>query len=282
MGSTNKRRIKIKTDIRIKIFRNIIKTFKYFFKNIFYIVFLNTFFISMYAYIFEPKYFKFLSDNIQDPSVIYIFRFILPLLFLYIIKIIFYGNTIYVMKSGGVNDLKDLLSLVFRRFLPVLGTLIIFMSSVFLFLLLLIIPGIMYFFYYYFAIFLTAVGDINDKQKNELKTISGLKTLGRSYKLLKNNLMRFSFLTITMVIIAVAIEKFAIAILINLGFGIDNTFAWILKFCIFDIIIIYSALMFMKFEGIENDVLEERFKGNQEEEVMLRSAMVNKFGKSKK
>ena len=45
--------------------------------------------------------------------------------------------------------------------------------------------------------------------------------------------------------------------------------------------IIYSALMFAKLEGIENDVLEEEFKANQEEQAMLNQAAINNF-KSKK
>ena len=50
---------------------------------------------------------------------------------------------------------------------------------------------------------------------------------------------------------------------------------YMIKFCIYDILIIYSAVMYTKFQGIENDVIEEEFRNNQEEQRLLNQASVN-------
>jgi len=185
------------------------------------------------------------------------------------------------MKAKGANDIKDLFSVVLRRFFPTLGTLIIYILVILFFTLLLVIPGIVFFFYYYFAIFLCAVGDINDKEKSTMKLLSAGKALTRSYNLVKNNLIRFMVLTITMVLLTYCLQLWTINLIIKFGFLMNNTTCNIVRFCIFDLIIIYSALMFTKFEGIENDVLEEDFRNKQEEQAMLNQAAINNF-KTKK
>ena len=50
---------------------------------------------------------------------------------------------------------------------------------------------------------------------------------------------------------------------------------YMIKFCIYDILIIYSAVMYTKFQGIENDVIEEEFRSSQEEQRLLNQASVN-------
>lgn len=280
--ANNKVKKKLATDVRLKVFRNLRKTFKYYFKNIFYIIFLNVSLILLCDKFFKTTYLTFLSETFQKNTTFNLFYYVLPIIFFTTIKIILYGNTVYVMKSGGINDIKDLFSLVIKRFLPVFGTFIIFVFSVMIFSVFLIIPGIMYFFYYYFAIFLSAIGDINNKENNQIKILNGLKTLGRSYILVRGNLIRFAFLTFVIFFTIFTIERFTTAAMIESGFNIDSNIVQIVRFCIFDIFIIYSVLIFVKFEGIENDIQEERFKRNREEEVMLNRAVVDKFGNSKK
>ena len=268
-------------DIRLFLFRNIKKSFKYYFKNIFYILFTNFVGFIIINNFFKTKYAIFLMKFFSTRIFFDIAYYGLFILLFSTIKIILYGNTICVMKSGGVNDIKDLFSLVIKRFLPTLGTFIIYIFVVLFFSLLLVIPGIVFFFYYYFAVFLCAVGDINNKDKNTMKIINGGKALARSYNLVKNNLFRFMLLTITIVLITYFLQAGIMTFIIQSGFAINNLFYNAIRFSIFDLIIIYSALIFTKFEGIENDVIEEEFKNDQEEQAMLNQAAVNNFKRKK-
>lgn len=268
-------------DIRLFLFRNIKKSFKYYFKNILYILFANIVGFIIINNFFKTQYAIFIMKFFSTPISFNIAYYGSFILLFSTIKIILYGNTVCVMKAKGANDIKDLFSLVIKRFLPTLGTFIIYMFAVLFLSLLLVIPGIVFFFYYYFAVFLCAVGDINNKEKNTMKVLNGGKALARSYNLVKNNLIRFMLLTIIMALITYALQVGVITLIVRFGFVMNNLIYNIVRFCIFDLIIIYSALMFTKFESIENDVIEEEFKNNQEEQAMLNQAAINNF-KTKK
>ena len=51
---------------------------------------------------------------------------------------------------------------------------------------------------------------------------------------------------------------------------------------VYDMLVIYGIVMFIKLEGIENDVMEEEINASMEEQALLNTAAVNNFGKSKK
>ena len=270
---------KQKLDTRLFIIRNTRKTLKYYFKNIFYILFMN--FAVFYAFnvFFKDKYETMISSLANsDNSLLYkILYYGIFLLIFYTMKIILYGNTIYIMRKDGKNDIKDLFSIVSRRFLSTLGTFIFYIFTVIFFTCLLVLPGIMFAFYFFFAMYLSSLGDLNEDNK----MLNGAKALGRSYRLVKGNLFRFMFMTFVIVFLALFVEKTIIAILVNiLKIELSSFTLNAIGLTAFDMLIIYTSLLFNKLEGIENDVLEEKaFKKDQQEELMMREAAVNQFKK---
>ena len=270
---------KQKLDTRLFIIRNTRKTLKYYFKNIFYILFMN--FAVFYAFnvFFKDKYATMISSLTKsDTSLLYkILYYGIFLLIFYTMKIILYGNTIYIMRKDGKNDIKDLFSIVSRRFLSTLGTFIFYIFTVIFFTCLLVLPGIMFAFYFFFAMYLSSLGDLNEDNK----MLNGAKALGRSYRLVKGNLFRFMFMTFVIVFLALFVEKTIIAILVDiLEIELSSFTLNAIRLTAFDMLIIYTSLLFNKLESIENDVLEEKaFKKDQQEELMMREAAVNQFKK---
>lgn len=268
---------KQKLDTRLFIIRNTRKTLKYYFKNIFYILFMN--FAVFYAFnvFFKDKYATMISSlTNSDTSLLYkILYYGIFLLIFYTMKIILYGNTIYIMRKDGKNDIKDLFSIVSRRFLSTLGTFIFYIFTVIFFTCLLVLPGIMFAFYFFFAMYLSSLGDLNEDNK----MLNGAKALGRSYRLVKGNLFRFMFMTFVIVFLALFVEKTIIAIVVDiLEIELSSFTLNAIRLTAFDMLIIYTSLLFNKLEGIENDVLEEKaFKKDQQEELMMREAAVNQF-----
>lgn len=270
---------KQKLDTRLFIIRNTRKTLKYYFKNIFYILFMN--FAVFYAFnvFFKDKYATMISSLTKsDNSLLYKILYCgIFLLIFYTMKIILYGNTIYIMRKDGKNDIKDLFSIVSRRFLSTLGTFIFYIFTVIFFTCLLVLPGIMFAFYFFFAMYLSSLGDLNEDNK----MLNGAKALGRSYRLVKGNLFRFMFMTFVIVFLALFVEQTIIAILVDiLEIELSSFTLNAIRLTAFDMLIIYTSLLFNKLEGIENDVLEEKaFKKDQQEELMMREAAVNQFKK---
>ena len=269
---------KQKLDTRLFIIRNTRKTLKYYFKNIFYILFMN--FAVFYAFnvFFKYKYTTIILSLAKSDTLLFkILYYGIFLLIFYTIKIILYGNTIYIMRKDGKNDIKDLFSIVSRRFLSTLGTFIFYIFTVIFFTCLLVLPGIMFAFYFFFAMYLSSLGDLNEDNK----MLNGAKALGRSYRLVKGNLFRFMFMTFVIVFLALFVEKTIIAIFVDiLEIELSSFTLNAIRLTAFDMLIIYTSLLFNKLEGIENDVLEEKaFKKDQQEEIMMREAAVNQFKK---
>ena len=279
-----KRKKIISIDTSLWLFTNIKKTFKYYFKNIFYIFFLNLISFIIIEKFIKIQYGIFILKISPTPIIFKVLYYSIFIILFYTIKAVLYGNTVYVMSTKGSNDIKDLLSVLFKRYFPTLGTIIVYMVTVFFFGVPLVLPGILFSFYYYFGIFLCCVGDINniDKDKNAPKLLNGGKALGRSYTLVKNNLIRFMTLTVIIAFITYVINRFIITVLIKFGFILNNLTYNFIRCCIYDLFVIYSAVIFIKFQRIENDVIEEEFKNNQEEQALLNEAAINNFGKSKK
>lgn len=269
---------KQKLDTRLFIIRNTRKTLKYYFKNIFYILFMN--FAVFYAFdvFFKYKYTTMILSIAKSDTLLFkILYYGIFLLIFYTMKIILYGNTIYIIRKDGKNDIKDLISIVSRRFLSTLGTFIFYIFTVMFFTCLLVLPGVIFAFYFFFAMYLSSLGDINEDNK----ILNGAKALGRSYRLVKGNLFRFMFMTFIITFLAFFVEKTIIAIFVNiLEIELSSFTLNAIRLMAFDMLIIYTSLLFNKLEGIENDVLEEKaFKKDQQEEIMMREAAVNQFKK---
>ena len=274
-----KNKKKKSVDIRLFILRNIMKTIKYYFKNIFYILFMNVVCFLILNKLFEQYYSGFILKFFSSHGAYKIAYSTIFIILFSAIKVILYGNTVYVMKSNGTNDIKDLFESVLKRFLPTIGT-FIFYTVVCLFLTCLIV-GPIFLFYYYFAIFLCAVGDVNNKDKNVPTVLNGAKALSRSYALVSGNLIRFSLLTIIMIFLTYYLNKYTISTIIELDFIFKSTTYNMISLCIFDLLIIYSSLMFVKLEGIENDLIQND-AGDIKDIALLNKAAINNFKTKKK
>lgn len=244
-------------DTRLFIFRNTNKTLKYYFKNIFYILFMNFVVFVIYDKLFKTEYILLVLKIININTVsFYTCCYAIPLIAFYSIKVILYTNTIYIVRNGGINDLSDLFITVVHRFLPVFGTFLLYIFTVMFFGLLLVIPGIMAIFYFYFSVFLSAIGDLNDGKK----LLSGGKALARSYQLVKGNLIRFSLTVCIIAFISLILEKTIIIILLIFNFKIDNSFSQAIWFTAFDTLVICGALLINKLSSIESEYLAEKIK----------------------
>ena len=153
-----KKKKKNKVDTRLFIIRNTKKTLKYYFKNILYILFMNFIVFLIYDKIFKNEFMLFVSRFLLIGSMpFYFFTIILPLVAFYTIKVI---------------------------------TFLLYIASILFFSLFLVLPGIATIFYFFFAVYLSALGDLNDGKK----FINGGKALARSFQLVKKNL---TFIIIT-------------------------------------------------------------------------------------
>ncbi len=284
---SRKRKVK-GVDTRLFLIKNTIKTCKYYFKNIFYILFMNFAFLAILFYFFKDAYGVFLL-NITSNSLstspdtantnAFLFKILYYSIFIIlfsVIKIILYSNIMLITKNSGRNDIKDLFVITLRRFLPVLGTFIMYLASIAFFSLFFILPGIFFAFYYFFGVYLSSIGDLNEDNK----IMNGGKALGRSFSLVKGNLIRFMILTLVIIIIAFIVENIFILIFKTLDMYSSEIIVIGSMLSSFDIIIIYGSLLFHKFSKIEIDFLEGKgFKEDVEEDLMMAEAAVNSFVK---
>lgn len=252
-----KKKKKNKVDTRLFIIRNTKKTLKYYFKNILYILFMNFFVFIIYDKLFRNEFMLFVGRFLLIGSIpFYICTIFLPFVAFYTIKVILYSNAIYIVRNGGINDIGDLFSTVTDRFLPVFGTFLLYIATVLFFSLFLVLPGIASIFYFFFAVYLSALGDLNDGKK----FLNGGKALARSFQLVKKNLIRFS-LTITLLAIsAFLIEKTLLIIIQLVGIPVDISVARAVLYTALDVIVICGALLINKFESIESEYLAETIK----------------------
>jgi len=262
-------------DTTLKVGRNIGKTFKYFFKNALYVIVTNIFFAFIIANYIKIPYMMFLSSAFKSQTTIWLAYVASLISVLYPIKVILYGTTIYTVRSGTFNSIGELLSSVLKRFLPVVGTFVLFLFVVSLLAVALVVPGLIFFFYYNFAVFFCAVGDVNNKENTKIMMLNGPKALSRSYALTKGNMLRVFVAFIIVLISAFLMEKLLTSIFISLGI-IPGAFIRELTVLIaFDLVVIHQALIFFKLQGIENDVLEEGLrKGIEDEARMTSQAMI--------
>ena len=252
-----KKKKKNKVDTRLFIIRNTKKTLKYYFKNILYILFMNFIVFLIYDKIFKNEFMLFVSRFLLIGSMPFYFcTIILPLVAFYTIKVILYTNAIYIVRNGGINDIGDLFSTVTERFLPVFGTFLLYIASILFFSLFLVLPGIATIFYFFFAVYLSALGDLNDGKK----FINGGKALARSFQLVKKNLIRFSSTITLLAISAFIIEKTLLFIVKASGIPVDISISKAVLFTALDVIVICGALLINKFESIESEYLAETIK----------------------
>ena len=160
------------------------------------------------------------------------------------------------IRNGGINDIGDLFSTVTERFLPVFGTFLLYIASILFFSLFLVLPGIATIFYFFFAVYLSALGDLNDGKK----FINGGKALARSFQLVKKNLIRFSSTITLLAISAFVIEKTLLFIVKTSGIPVDISISKAVLFTALDVIVICGALLINKFESIESEYLAETIK----------------------
>ncbi|MDR0423265.1 MAG: hypothetical protein LBH46_01605 [Rickettsiales bacterium] len=232
-------------------FSNIFKSFKYYFKHFLYIVVANG--IALFVY----RKFLYRSFPIRD-----IFNLLLMIALLSIIKIILYSNSIVKMKKSIPNDTMDLVGLTFKRFVPVLTTLLIYFIMVGFFALFFIIPGIYFLISYVFGIFFAAFGDMNEKNKEGYKGdivyISGIEALERSKRITKGNRIKFLFMTVVAVGVVYGLQELVMFIVGNFQLKWTVQIRRFVTLCIWDILYIYFAYIFMKLCLLEKEILDKK------------------------
>ncbi len=274
----NKVKVKKKTtvDTKLRIFKNIKDTFKYYFKNILYIVSLNIIIFAVAKLFFADNYIL-LIGRIFPVSMFYIIYYGLPVFTFYVFKSIFFSNILYNQRSSTSSSLIEALGMASKRFLPVCGMTVFFLLVVSFFGLFLILPGVILLFYYFFSIYLCGIGDINNKENGEIILLNGIKALSRSYNIVKGNLFRFIFLTLIIGGLTYFVENQLISYVLKLNIGLDDITKNIISFSIYDIMIIYLTSVFFNLEKIEADIKEEEDEAEAEERaLMMQSALANK------
>ncbi|MDR3290504.1 MAG: hypothetical protein LBT02_04500 [Rickettsiales bacterium] len=266
---------------------NVVKSLRYYLKHIFYILFANG--VAMFFYyrpFLQIKYRTFLYNYFGFSILFYISYYGLLLTILTTFKVILYGNTITIMRKGTKNDIMELLTLSCTRFFSVFGTLITYYILILLLFVLGIIPGILFAFWYIFGIFLSAVGDLNNKiatsKTGDIYIPVGIKALDRSRNLTKGNLLKLMFSLIITTLVVFGVEELVgLAIIkFNFKFGIQATF--FIKLCIWDIMYIYLAYIFVKLQSLEREQIAEKEEKQKAESDQLGKAAVNKFKSAKK
>lgn len=261
---------------------NIAKALKYYFKNILYILVANAIAVAIYRNFIRAPYLNLVVGWFGvGTDITYIFFYTTLFSLLTIPKVILYGNTVQVMKKKAKNDVIELVSLVFSRFLSVLGTLLIYYVLVLLLTLLGIIPGFIFAFYYFFGIYLTAVGDPNNKKAEDkmggIQVPSGPAALDRSKNLLRGNLLKFMLMTIIIILITFAISEGFTFLIIENKWKFSGFVRALIRLSIWDIFYIYGAFMFIKLELLEKEVLDEEEEKVKADQEKLNKAAVNKF-----
>jgi hypothetical protein len=275
---------------------NTLKTLKYYFKNIFYILSANAFAIFIFetplirinyrTYIFGITGNTILYNGFSLFSLIYYGTLIALLT---IPKVTLYGNTINVMKKKGSakNDIINLFVLCCSRFLGVLETMLIYFILIIILTACGILPGIIFAFYWYFGIFLSAVGDMNNKiptsKTGDINVPTGIKALDRSKKLVATNLIRFMLSTIAIFLIIFIVNYIVKRAILYFNFKTGRLLTNYIRLCIWDIFYIYSAYLFSRFQLLEREAIKEVEDVQKKDSDSMKKAMVNKFkGTAKK
>jgi hypothetical protein len=241
-------------------FKNIFKSLRYYFKHIFYILIMNGIALFIYR--------KFLVKTFPIKDEINLF---LMICLVSIIKIILYGNTIIVMKKQTPNDTMELIGFVFKKFIPVGITMLMYFLMVGFASLFFVLPGLYILVSYSLGLFFVAAGDMNNKSKKVSKTdVSeinypvGIIALERSSKILKKNKWKFLFMTIFTAGMIYGIQESIIFCIkmANLKFSLQIRRFIIL--CIWDIFYVYLAYIFMKLCYLEKETIEKQNSENND------------------
>ncbi|MDD2839520.1 MAG: hypothetical protein PHY80_00120 [Rickettsiales bacterium] len=271
-----KHKKKTTVDTKLGIFKNIKDTFKYYLKNIFYIIAFNLIVLVITEIFFVNTYTLTIS-RLFSVSTFNIVYYGLPIFILYVFKSIFFSDILYSQKYNTISSLMEAFGMSFKRFLPVCGTTIFFLVVISFFGLFLILPGILFLFYYFFSIYLCGLGDVNNKENSEVVLLNGINALSRSYNLVKGNLFRFMFLTLIIGSLTYFAERSLISYIFKLNIGLNDVTKNIISFSVYDIIIIYTISVFLNLEKIEADVKEEEDEAEAEERaLMMQNALENK------
>ncbi|GMO58295.1 MAG: hypothetical protein Ta2D_04030 [Rickettsiales bacterium] len=256
---------------------NVVKSLRYYLKNILYILVANSIILFVYySNMIRINYRSFIlgfSSNVNTFNVLYLGSL---LSIVTILKVILYGNTITIMRKNTVNDILNLMTLCASRFLNVLGTLLTYYVLVALFTLIGVLPGFFFAFWYSFGIFLSAVGDSNNKiatsKTGDINIPIGIKALDRSKQMLNGNLWKFILATTSAICIVGAIGWGMTALIGLYNIKFTKDIQLFIRLCIWDIFYIYMAYMFTKLQALEGEAIAEKADKEQKEGELIKKA----------
>ncbi|GMO62217.1 MAG: hypothetical protein Ta2D_08550 [Rickettsiales bacterium] len=264
--------------IKALYLNNVVKSLRYYMKNILYILVANSIVLFVYySNIIRINYRSFVRGFSFDNVMFEVLYFGSLLSVVTILKVILYGNTITIMRKNTVNDVVNLILLCLTRFFSVLGTLLTYYVLIILFTLLGALPGFFFAFWYSFGIFLSAIGDSNNKiatsKTGDINIPVGIKALDRSKQMLNGNLWKFIFST-TFAIAVVWVVGWCIEMLIGLyNIRFTRDIQLFIRLCIWDIFYIYMAYMFTKLQALEAEAMAEKNDKEQKESELIKKAV---------
>lgn len=252
-----------------------IGTFWYYIRNIIYILAINVIVAGIYLHFKAPAlvFLNTFLNTTRGMNIAYSL-FIVGIFTVY--KIIFYGNSVYFMKTKTHTNVFELFTLSLKRFFPVIITIICYVIAVLLFSVLLLLPGIYVAFAFFCSIFITAVGDVGKTGRGETTNLfapKGVDALTASKELMQDKLLRTMVATIISITILYFLGGLIYNNLVANNPDFDDYFKLLIRFMTTDIFIIYGALLFADCEAVDAKNEEIRLDKEMEEKAKIYSEL---------
>lgn len=269
----SKKEKKITINTKLKFFSILKDTFRYYFKNIFYIFIINIVFFVIFNSFIGNHYTAFIGKTFKTGFYIFYYSFIF--LLLYPFKIGFFNNIIYNQRSGSTGGFFESLSFGCKRFFPIMLSIILFLLTSAI--LSLVVIGVFLFFYYFFSIYLHGFGDPNDRDGATLRILKISRSFSRSFNLVKGNLFRFIFFTFIISFSVYYFTNFFLNYIKLNKIYVDKATLQTIIFSFYDFILIYTIVVFFGLAKIESDIKDEKDEAEAEERaLMMQQALENK------
>lgn len=269
----SKREKKITINTKLKFFSILKDTFRYYFKNIFYIFIINIVFFVIFNSFIGNHYTAFIGKTFKTGFYIFYYSFIF--LLLYPFKIGFFNNIIYNQRSGSTGGFFESLSFGCKRFFPIMLSIILFLLTSAI--LSLVVIGVFLFFYYFFSIYLHGFGDPNDRDGATLRILKISRSFSRSFALVKGNLFRFAIFTAIFCFTMYYLNQGLLNYINPKQMQINHATLQVITFSICDFVLIYTIIVFLSLAKIESDIKDKKDEAEAEERaLMMQQALENK------
>jgi len=260
----------MKPEIKKLLFlKTFTKTNRFYFGNLLYILIINALYVFFLADFFVQKLMVYVVPHLSiSIKMIELFIFSLMIAFFCLIKIVFYTHSTEAMNKGIPNDILVLLISLFTRFFVVFGTFVIVLGlSIFSFFIL-IIPGILCVVYNYSTLVISSIREKKDGNIMGARMMMGPSAIARSYTIVRGNFFRVVFFTFLAVGFIVCVAE-GFCFIAN-SLEINSDIVRLIKFSLYDFIIIFNIVVTFKLEKLEDDSIKEKTRFFDPEYVFRR------------